>query len=73
MMNSKFLVVQMEPVSAEVTMKERLLWSVWQEVVFGRLEGESTDDDSDAVICEGLDEFNYISADHCYYPDNSRF
>jgi hypothetical protein len=28
-------------------------------------------DDSNAYVCEGLDEPNYISADHCYYPDLS--
>jgi hypothetical protein len=57
--------------SAGVSMKERPLWAVWQDAVFGQLEGESTDDYSDALICEGLDEPNYISADHCYYPDNN--
>jgi hypothetical protein len=58
---------------AVVSMKERPLWEVWQDAVFGRLDGESTVDDSDALICEGLDEPNYISADHCYYPDNSHY
>jgi hypothetical protein len=58
---------------AEVPVKENPLWAFWQDAVFGRLEGESTDDDSDALVCEGLDEPNYISADHCYYPDNSRY
>jgi hypothetical protein len=35
---------------------------------FGRLEGESDDDSSDALVCKGLDKPNYISADHGYYP-----
>jgi hypothetical protein len=48
------------------------LWAVWQDAVFGRLEDESTDDDS-ALVCERLDEPNYISTDHCYYPDNSSY
>jgi hypothetical protein len=30
-------------------------------------------DASDAYVCEGKDEPNYISADHCYYPDISRW
>jgi hypothetical protein len=30
-------------------------------------------DASDALVCEGMDEPNYISADHCYYPDISRW
>jgi hypothetical protein len=30
-------------------------------------------DASDALVCEGKDEPNYISADHCYYPDISRW
>jgi hypothetical protein len=54
-------------------MKERPLWAVWQDEVFGQHEGESTEDDSDALICEDLDEPDHISADHCYYPDNSRY
>jgi hypothetical protein len=44
---------------------------------FGKSEEErETDDsgatnDSDAYVYEGLDEPNYISADHGYYPDLS--
>jgi hypothetical protein len=30
-------------------------------------------DDSDAYVCEVLDEPNYISADHDYYPDLSEW
>jgi hypothetical protein len=30
-----------------------------------------TTDGSDAYVCEGWDEPNYISADHAYYPDLS--
>jgi hypothetical protein len=30
-----------------------------------------TTDGSDAYVCEGWDEPNYISADHGYYPDIS--
>jgi hypothetical protein len=37
-------------------------------------DGSSMDTDaSDAYVCEGMDEPNYISADHCYYPDISRW
>jgi hypothetical protein len=37
-------------------------------------DGSSMDTDaSDAYVCEGKDEPNYISADHCYYPDISRW
>jgi hypothetical protein len=32
-----------------------------------------TTDGSDAYVCEGLDEPNYISADHGYYPDISEW
>jgi hypothetical protein len=30
-----------------------------------------TADGSDAYVCEGWDEPNYISANHAYYPDLS--
>jgi hypothetical protein len=30
-------------------------------------------DDSDAYVCEGLDEPNYISANHAYFPDVSEW
>jgi hypothetical protein len=30
-----------------------------------------TTDGSDAYVCEGCDEPNYISANHAYYPDLS--
>jgi hypothetical protein len=63
--------VREEP--SEGPRKERKPWVEWMDSVFGRLEGESTDDDSDALVCEGLDEPNYISADHGYYPDISRW
>jgi hypothetical protein len=32
-----------------------------------------TTDGSDAYVCEGWDEPNYISADHAYYPDLSEW
>jgi hypothetical protein len=32
-----------------------------------------TTDGSDAYVCEGWDEPNYISADHGYYPDLSEW
>jgi hypothetical protein len=36
---------------------------------FDKSEEERVTEDSDASVCEGLDEPNYISADHAYYPD----
>jgi hypothetical protein len=53
--------------------KVRPAWAVWYDRYFGKLEGESDNDDSDALLCESLDETNYISADHGYYPDISRW
>jgi hypothetical protein len=38
---------------------------------FNKSEDERAADDSDAYVCDGLDEPNYISADHVYYPDLS--
>jgi hypothetical protein len=38
-----------------------------------RFEGESDDDNFDALVCEGWYEPNYISADHGYDPDKSRY
>jgi hypothetical protein len=31
----------------------RPLWARWYDQYFGRLEGESDDDNSDALVCEG--------------------
>jgi hypothetical protein len=38
--------------NSEVPKKERPLWADCQGAVFGQLEGESTDDDSDALVRE---------------------
>jgi hypothetical protein len=43
----------------------------WLDNYFDRLEVERGTDDSDAYVCEGWDEPNYISADHAFYPDLS--
>jgi hypothetical protein len=49
--------------------KFRPMWAIWYDQYFGKLAGASDDDNSDALVCEGWDEPNYISADHGYYPD----
>jgi hypothetical protein len=53
--------------------KVRTRWALWYDQYFGKLESASDDDDSDALVCEGWNEQNYISADRGYYPDLSRY
>jgi hypothetical protein len=37
------------------------------------IDVSDTTDGSDAYVCEGWDEPNYICADHAYYPDLSEW
>jgi hypothetical protein len=45
----------------------------WLDQYFDKLEAEKGTDDSDAYVCEDWDQPNYISVDHAYYPDLSRW
>jgi hypothetical protein len=45
----------------------------WHMNLFESLDSYGDTDNSDAYVCEGWDETNYISADHGYYPDVLRW